>query len=65
MSIFFSRSWTLAKRAEAASFVLHFLRLWRSWLLHTEAHTLKANFISRECYEDIAISVHNIVLIIR
>jgi hypothetical protein len=65
VSVFFSSSWTLAERAEAASFVLHFLRLWRSWLLRAERLTLKANFISRECYEDITISVHNVILIIR
>ncbi|KAG5179318.1 hypothetical protein JKP88DRAFT_327157 [Tribonema minus] len=60
-----SSSWTLAERAEAASYVLHFLRVWRSWLLRAERLTLKANFISRECYEDITISVHNVILIIR
>jgi hypothetical protein len=65
IGVFFNTSWSLAQRAEAASFVLHFLRLWRSWLLHSEQYSLKQNFISRECYEDITISVHNVILIIR
>jgi hypothetical protein len=64
-SIFFDITWTLAERVEAASFVLHFLRVWRSWLLHHPSFTLKENFISRQCYEDVTISVHNVVLQIR
>jgi hypothetical protein len=65
ISIFFKRDWSLRQRLEAASFVLHFLRLWRSWLLHHKSHTLKSNFISRECYEDITISVHQVALLIK
>jgi predicted alpha/beta hydrolase len=64
-SIFFSRTWTLAERVEAAAFVLHFLRIWRSWLLHSSDYNIAANFISRQCYQDITISVHNVVLLIR
>jgi hypothetical protein len=65
VSIFFKKEWTLHQRVEAAAFVLHFLRLWRAWLQHSSAHTLKENFISRECYQDITISVHNVVLLVR
>ena len=65
ISVFFKREWSLRQRLEAASFVLHFLRLWRSWLLHHDTSTLKDNFISRECYEDITISVHQVALLIK
>jgi hypothetical protein len=53
------------RRAEAASYVLHFLRLWRSWLLRASTYSLHNNFISRETYQDITISVHNVFLLIR
>jgi hypothetical protein len=65
ISVFFKREWSLRQRLEAASFVLHFLRLWRSWLLHHDTYTLKAHYISRECYEDITISVHQVALLIK
>jgi predicted alpha/beta hydrolase len=65
ISDFFKRDWTLRQRLEAASFVLHFLRVWRSWLLHHDTYTLGTHFVSRECYEDITISVHQVALLIK
>jgi hypothetical protein len=64
-SIFYSKSFSLERRVEAAGYVVHFLRVWRSWVHQSATHTLKENFISREAYQDIVLSCHSAVLIIR
>jgi hypothetical protein len=50
---------------EAAGYVVHFLRVWRSWLHQSSKHTLKENFISREAFQDIVLSCHSAALTIR
>jgi hypothetical protein len=50
---------------QAASFVVHFLCRWRMWIVTSKSHSLSAHFVSREAYQDVLISCHQIILVVR
>ncbi|VDH92321.1 Hypothetical predicted protein, partial [Mytilus galloprovincialis] len=64
VDIFFSPKASLAERISLAGFVTHFLGIWRNYVYLNQALTLTSNFLSRETYCDIFISVHFAVMLI-
>ena len=65
ISIFYSRTLSLQSRIKLASFVVHFLCRWRMWIVTSKSHSLSAHFVSREAYQDVLISCHQIILVVR
>jgi hypothetical protein len=65
VSIFYSATLTLLERIKLASYVLHFLARWRMWVIRSKTHTVASAFISREAYQDMLISCHQVILVVR
>ncbi|CAG2238803.1 unnamed protein product [Mytilus edulis] len=64
VEIFFSPSASLKIRITYAGFVAHFMGIWRNFVHKHQQLTLTKNFLSRETYTDILISVHFAVILI-
>ena len=65
VEIFCSLSLTLLERVQYASTVVNLLIIWRSWIHHSPDLHLKENFITRQCYTDVILSCHAVVLHIK
>ena len=64
LEIFVSLRASLTERIEHSSYVVHFLGIWRSYIIMSRDLTLKENFLSRETFQDILLSCHFAVLMI-
>ena len=73
MDIFMSRTCSLERRIEGASFVVHFLVRWQAWAKWYVADvnsregrstSMDEVFISREAYTDVVMSCHFVVMLI-
>lgn len=62
--IFFSLHASLRERIKYAAFVVIFFSLWRNWILISDAFSLKQNFLTRECFQDVLLSCHFVVILI-
>ena len=62
--MFASKQDTLSIRVKSAGYVITFLRLWRQWVKNTTGLTLQKHFITREAFQDIALSCHAFVLML-
>ena len=60
--IFFSLHASLRDRIKYAAFVATFFSLWRNWILLS--FSLKENFLTRECFQDVLLSCHFVVILI-
>ena len=65
IDIFMSRSLSLWERVRNASRVHHFFTLWLCWVQKQSHTNVNINFISREAYQDVRISCHFAVLLMR
>ena len=65
VEIYCSQSLSLYMRVVYASCVANFLRIWRWWVHRTAGLNLKDNFLTRQCYTDVLISCHSVVLHIK
>jgi len=73
IDIFLSVSLTLRERVVLASKVSFFFRIWKLWFHHgdhgvggnTKKLTLQECFVSNQCYLDVQLSCHFVVLLIR
>ena len=73
IDIFLSVSLTLRERIVLASKVSFFFRIWKLWFQHgdlgvggnTKNLTLQECFVSNQCYLDVQLSCHFVVLLIR
>jgi hypothetical protein len=65
IDIFMSHSLTLWERVRNASRVQHFFLLWLCWVRKQSHVNANINFISREAYQDVKISCHFAVLLMR
>ena len=64
VEIFFSATASLSTRIKYCGFVCHFLSIWRNFIHMSPGRTLTNNFLSRETYTDLLISVHFGVILI-
>ena len=64
VGMFASKQDTLSIRVKSAGYVITFLRLWRQWVKNTTGLTLQKHFITREAFQDIALSCHAFVLML-
>ena len=62
--IFFSLHASLRERIKYAAFVAIFFSLWRDWILLSNAFSLKQNFLTRECFQDVLLSCHFVAILI-
>ena len=62
--IFFSLHASLRERIKYAAFALIFFSLWRNWILISDAFSLKQNFLTRECFQDVLLSCHFVVILV-
>ncbi|KAJ7387394.1 hypothetical protein OS493_004388 [Desmophyllum pertusum] len=62
--IFFSLHASLRDRVKYCAFVSVFFGLWRNWVIISDDLTLKANFLTRECFQDVLLSCHYVVILI-
>ena len=62
--IFFSRHASLRERVKYAAFVAIFFSLWRNWILLSNAFSLKQNFLTRECFQDVLLSCLFVAILI-
>ncbi|KAK3736078.1 hypothetical protein QZH41_006891 [Actinostola sp. cb2023] len=62
--LFFSLHASLRERVKYAAFVVIFFSLWRNWVILTDGLTLKENFLTRECFQDVLLSCHFAVILI-
>ena len=64
-SLYLSRADTHATRVRNAATVVTYIRLWREWVRNTKDMTLDTNFLSRECAQDVILSCHQILLLLK
>ena len=64
LEIFLSLRASLTARIEYSSYVVHFLGIWRSYIIMSRDLPLKENFLSRETFQDILLSCHFAALMI-
>ena len=62
--LFFSLHASLRERVKYAAFVVIFFSLWRNWVILTDGLTLKENFLTSECFQDVLLSCHFAVILI-
>ena len=62
--LFFSRVITFRERIEHACYIIHFLRLWRTWVYLQDGYTVTKNFLTRETFVDTVMSCHSAILVI-
>lgn len=62
--IYFSLHTSLYGRVKNAAFVALFFSIWRNWILITPGLSLKKNFLTRECFQDVLLSCHFVVILI-
>ena len=63
---FFSPTASLSQRVEKLWMVYTFFWMWRMCIHHKgKPYTLRGNFISREAYQDLALSIHGALLYIK
>ena len=65
IEIFCSLTASLTQRITYASQVANFLRIWRWWVYQHPVLSLKENFITKQCFEDVLITCHASVLLIK
>ena len=65
VEVFCSMHASLLQRIKHASTVANFLRIWRWWVYRQENLTLKENFLTRQCFQDVLLSCHAAVLLIK
>ena len=65
IDIFVSHSLSLYERVQNYSRVHHFFRLWLCWVQKKYHSNVNINFISNEAYQDVKISCHFAVLLMR
>ena len=65
VEIFCSFEATLLQRVEHASTVTNFLRIWRWWVYNMGNLTLREHFLTRQCFQDVILSCHAAVLLIK
>ena len=56
IEIFFSLHASLRERIKYAAFVVLFYCIWRNFIIRTNNLTLKRNFLTRECFQDVLLS---------
>ena len=64
LEIFVSLRASLIQRIEYCSYVVHFLGIWRSYIILSKDLTLKESFLSRKTFQDILTSCHFAVFMI-
>lgn len=64
VEIFFSPVANLRTQIKYAALVLHFLGIWRNFIVLTPGLNLKSHFITRECYQNLLLSTHFAVMLI-
>ena len=64
MEIFVSLRASLEERIANAGYVVHFLGIWRNYIIMSEDLCLLVNFISRETFQDVLLSCHFAVMLI-
>ncbi|CAH3193253.1 unnamed protein product [Porites evermanni] len=62
--IFFSLHASLRERIKYAAFLAIFFSFWRNWIVISNAFSLKQNFLTRECFQDVLLSCHFVVILI-
>ena len=62
IGLFADKSLTPLERVGTAWYVITTLRCWRLWVLKHDDLTLGRNFITRECFQDVILSCHNVIL---
>lgn len=55
---------SLRERIKYAAFVAIFFSLWRNWIVISNAFSLNQNFLTRECFQDVLLSCHFVVILI-
>jgi hypothetical protein len=65
IEIYYSLTASLLDRITSASFVANFLKIWRLWVYRTGDLLLGNNFVSRETFQDVSLSCHHVVLLIK
>ena len=56
LDVFFNPFISLYEKVVKASLVISFVGIWRNFVMHANGLTLKANFLTRECYIDCLLS---------
>ena len=64
IEIFFSLHASLRERIKYAAFVVLLYCIWRNFIIRTNNLTLKRNFLTRECFQDVLLSCHYAVILI-
>ena len=64
MEIFVSLPASLEERIENAGYVVHFLGIWRNYVIMSKDLSLCVNFISRETFQDVLLSCHFAVMLV-
>ena len=65
VNLFFSKLMSLSDRILNASYIIMYFRLWRSWVRQQPLLHLDKHFISREVFQDIILSCHFVINMIR
>ena len=63
IEIFFSLHAPLRERVKYAAFVAIFFSLWRNWIFLYNAFSLKQNFLTRECFQDVLLLCHFVAIL--
>ena len=64
-SIFMSKRLGFRERIRRAAYVATYLRLWRNYVKLTPGLTHQKNFLTAECFKDVLMSCHFVVLLIK
>ena len=65
ISMFMDQRMPHRTRVKIAARVATYLRLWHVWVLHTPGITKETDFITREAFQDVVLSCHFVVLLIK